>query len=1609
MQVNRPEQRDGIGPYRQQDQEKHNSPEKQLPNPKDFANNSESHSMQKEATVLNEYGQTDAKTNDYATTFLNFASSALRYGANSIGNQLVTKGLQLLEVVFFSPEEIRTVREQNLRELKTLTGDANLGLFLEQLSIPISSFITSSIEGKHLKVGVENEVQFLQAVTKCMTVKMAVNVGRQLKSEGKEVSLLSIGTRIATLLKKQIGSIQQQLKEAEAIEDPAIKEEVIKRATAEAVEVFLKLAFPKGEEELPLRDALKGYAWSYLKDTLLPDTIREMAALGNGIELLSKNSTAVPKNLAEVLHETEALVIQTGPKLLADKEVADALTKVVFSQIGLPKNKQTGSFAQWVSGQIQMFGDVSNTSISDLWKFLGFTTGSAAFFFLANLAKNENLKQDWKENVINNVLSTIYAFENVHQSEIERVRQQLLLKGIKPEKIKTTQEYIQCFIPLSKMIEEIGGIEELKTILSSKAYGSLESTLEKGLAINLALAYEDYLQPLAIVYQSWQNPEAVGQVELLKSLPGGMQDFQQIEGTADIAAGLLSQYLSKNSTKVGDKVCDKVFDNLPNMEDVKSLLKEESEAPISANETTKTPLIEKQSTLNAWLHIQVEDLLLKAGDNSQADRPIFWKIFTSSIAGILEHIVIYKKAQSLDGKIENIPEMVVNQFTACLDDFQKKYDADIQKRYNALKAADLKPQENEEFVKCFIPLCEDLLAKFGVKQEGGGILESTINKLVLKFLPAQFAEYYQESLVIKESTEKAELKLEKVLKAENFDKIAIIVNQTENVCHLLSEKLSDVVSEFVYDAIIEQIVEEKKKTSQKDVATLTKEVKGLIRHDLIKSQNPLIQKQIYSLVMQSLSNYLEKLSQDGIPVDSIPPEKILHEIGKTFKTHLKTDAEAIKKASLIKDPEQRKLALRAAFTPLTNAVVELVAPAGKDGFKIPFEVPFADLIEENWQEAQSQIIPDLLGKMYTSSTTWTADIEKSKETLRKETNADYAAEACRIMAGWTYEFIPASIMREEKDLTEAIYNAAVKYLDQTGNKEGLSVKEFIQKNEVEIKKRLAEDCYSFFAPDGELISTTKPVTTKFIEGAFLKIFSNLTTKINDIQGRTPEQQEAFMVNLGINLLGAANKHFGALTASMKSQNKSTAFDVSHETFIKDFQAKGVLNPGIPQNMEIHNRVKQLSIALEKERRIMMKHRDPAKREKCLERIMNLKKALKAAKDIQSKERQQFFAPFAKSYMELSGITSPEQIPCALPPDSPLRQELFDKFQDELLPMVIETLFERVMDPRSRVKMALAGLKTLNQALDQMPTLDEEQLEKDDLAQRELNRVSGELVLQIVQLVPKSMIKAAFKIERVQELSAEMVGKSVRKYLGTDLDIMKLINQGIKEGMDSLHPGEWVEGENGQVTFVAKNESGELNFKIPLSAMEEELKIQDEMKIADQEIKELRKSMVGTTRRVMSESFSSFLVAPLIKLKQIWDYCVDFVFRKYGPAVRDVFDRTGFKFLYRFMEVVSFIVSYPAKEIFWFFMEIHIGRKADEVIKSMELDIHENLFYQLADTFTASLEQKTPLIPREDILQAAEQRDKEERLEVLEILKRFGLMMEDVRKTFEKTQPAIHKE
>ena len=130
--------------------------------------------------------------------------------------------------------------------------------------------------------------------------------------------------------------------------------------------------------------------------------------------------------------------------------------------------------------------------------------------------------------------------------------------------------------------------------------------------------------------------------------------------------------------------------------------------------------------------------------------------------------------------------------------------------------------------------------------------------------------------------------------------------------------------------------------------------------------------------------------------------------------------------------------------------------------------------------------------------------------------------------------------------------------------------------------------------------------------------------------------------------------------------------------------------------------------------------------------------------------------------------------------------------------------------------------------------------------------------------------------------------------------------------------------------------------------------------ANEEIAQKTKAiMIETAHRTMADSVMHVFKLPLLKLKQAWEWFVDKLL-PFAPEIRKYFYWLGNSILYKtidhIMSVLSGYISYPMRQIFWFFMELHISSRVDHVLADLHLDIHENMIYKLATELSESLKE-----------------------------------------------------
>ena len=96
------------------------------------------------------------------------------------------------------------------------------------------------------------------------------------------------------------------------------------------------------------------------------------------------------------------------------------------------------------------------------------------------------------------------------------------------------------------------------------------------------------------------------------------------------------------------------------------------------------------------------------------------------------------------------------------------------------------------------------------------------------------------------------------------------------------------------------------------------------------------------------------------------------------------------------------------------------------------------------------------------------------------------------------------------------------------------------------------------------------------------------------------------------------------------------------------------------------------------------------------------------------------------------------------------------------------------------------------------------------------------------------------------------------------------------------------------------------MKFTFAMTDDELEAEERMKMVENEKaeKKMKKLMVSTVHRLLSDTIADKLKAPFLWFLRLWNSLVDKIFGKYAPSVRDFFKYDGNKFVFRVLRPSS---------------------------------------------------------------------------------------------------------
>jgi len=287
----------------------------------------------------------------------------------------------------------------------------------------------------------------------------------------------------------------------------------------------------------------------------------------------------------------------------------------------------------------------------------------------------------------------------------------------------------------------------------------------------------------------------------------------------------------------------------------------------------------------------------------------------------------------------------------------------------------------------------------------------------------------------------------------------------------------------------------------------------------------------------------------------------------------------------------------------------------------------------------------------------------------------------------------------------------------------------------------------------------------------------------------------------------------------------------------------------------------------------------------------------------------FYKPLARDLIELAGIGNPTEFPIP----SGIREEMFELFKEDILPEILMNIFNDMLEPRNINKSMLTLIDRLNSTIE---GLEDDHYIENDVHQKALNETCGDIIKSMVNLVPEIFTKTFFPADKIKEMSAEYVGGLVRR---------KLQKTNMLELMDSI------------LTSSNLPDPRQKEWRDYRAQVSEDRKIQ----------KELIKKLTAYISKQVKETLKETIHKKWDSFQASFDRTVEKFAGKPGLAVKKFLD---FIFSFIVFKILGPIFEFLFYKILWFFVDLIIVRKAIEIINDSQMKIHENLIFNLTDSY-----------------------------------------------------------
>lgn len=567
---------------------------------------------------------------------------------------------------------------------------------------------------------------------------------------------------------------------------------------------------------------------------------------------------------------------------------------------------------------------------------------------------------------------------------------------------------------------------------------------------------------------------------------------------------------------------------------------------------------------------------------------------------------------------------------------------------------------------------------------------------------------------------------------------------------------------------------------------------------------------------------------------------------------------------------------------------------------------------------ETKVLPAVLEELVWHTSKKLRNIEDFETELKSIYGTNYPSEAFRLLESFLMEFLPHLFRSRSEKISEFFIGVLIKNLKPMSDSE-IALK-VVSENKPDLLAFLGRN----FSRLGQLnegiqLSLEKNKSVKAGYSFFVRYvlceglpnFINFSHRFKLID-REIENNSDFILPDIIRVLDLAAEHFRHINKVTKRLNKKAAYDVTQTEMLLGFNVKA--HPALSHDPKASSLEKD-SIRLEK-----------------------------------------FYRPLTKNLFALCNSTKE-----SLSVHPLLQGPIFKFVEEDLFPMILYEVLDSLLKPATLDTFTARALFSVQKSFSMVireAEKDEEDNLLEDEKQKELNRASGAFVLQLIELIPKTLGKSLFKRDKIKNLTAEKVGRSIRKILLKKISLIESVNRTFRDGLALAHPGQF-EGERETAVFkthkVKTLESGETqnmpcppSFNFPKTEDAVKQKEAQDKKDSLEKEKELQRLMADTFMNQLETAIFGFIDKNWTKFQSDLDQKIEKAFGYVGLKIKRILDLIFSLVFIKIIGTILKLIFLPFYKIFWGLLYLHALGKARDILLGMHMPIHESLFYKATE-------------------------------------------------------------